>query len=39
MQGEKIYSNKKVSDFDILMWPKIDGMKDYKGIHISKTGY
>ena len=37
--GRKLYSNKKVTDFEILEWKKIKEIKNYKGINISKTGY
>lgn len=39
MQGHKLYSNKRITDFDILEWPRMRNLTDFRGMRISKTGY
>ena len=39
MKGIKDYSDKRHDDFDILVWPKVEKLRDYRNILISKTGY
>lgn len=39
MKGIKDYSDKRFDDFDILVWPKVKNLRDYRNILISKTGY
>lgn len=39
MQGIKLHSNKRLNDFDVLVWPNMKNMQDHRGIKITKTGY
>lgn len=39
MKGLKIYANKEINDFDILVWPTMKNLQDHRGIKITKTGY
>jgi hypothetical protein len=38
-KGIKDYSDKRFDDFDVLVWPKVKELRDYRNIMISKTGY
>jgi hypothetical protein len=37
--GKQLYSNKNITDFDVLDWPKVKVITDYRGLKLSKDGY